>query len=66
MSERSDAVVIIVSEETGAISVAIHGMLKRHLSQNTFLMLLKNELIPEETKTKKKKFPFIKMAGDKK
>ena len=32
MSENSDAVVVIVSEETGSISVAIGGMLKRHLT----------------------------------
>ena len=31
MSENADAVVVIVSEETGSISVAIGGMLKRHL-----------------------------------
>ena len=31
MSEASDAVVVIVSEETGTISVAVDGMLKRHL-----------------------------------
>lgn len=46
MSENSDAVVVIVSEETGAISVAIRGMLKRHLTPKTLEMLLKNELIP--------------------
>lgn len=46
ISERSDAVVVIVSEETGAISVAVDGMLKRHLSPETFEMLLKNELVP--------------------
>lgn len=32
LSEESDAVIIVVSEETGAISVAMDGMLKRHLS----------------------------------
>ena len=32
MSEVSDAVVVIVSEETGTISVAVNGMLKRHLA----------------------------------
>ena len=32
VSENSDAVVAIVSEETGSISVAVNGMLKRHLS----------------------------------
>ena len=35
MSEASDAVVVIVSEETGTISVAIGGMLKRHLAPPT-------------------------------
>ena len=44
MSELSDAVVIIVSEETGAISVAVGGMLKRHLAPQTLERLLQNEL----------------------
>ena len=35
MSERSDAVVAIVSEETGAISVVVTGNLRRHLSPET-------------------------------
>ena len=51
MSEVSDAVVIIVSEETGAISVAVGGMLKRYLAPQTLERLLRNELCPEnETK----------------
>ena len=45
-SEVSDAVVVIVSEETGTISVAIGGMLKRHLAPQTLERLLTNELIP--------------------
>lgn len=50
MSEQSDAVVVIVSEETGGISVAVDGMLKRHLSADTFEALLRRELLPlEET-----------------
>ncbi|HBD86483.1 MAG TPA: TIGR00159 family protein [Clostridiales bacterium] len=48
MSEHSDAVVVIVSEETGSISVAIDGMLKRHLSADTFERILRSELIQEE------------------
>ena len=47
ISENSDAVVAIVSEETGSISVAVNGMLKRHLSPETLHRLLKNELAPE-------------------
>ena len=48
MSENSDAVVVIVSEETGSISVAIGGMLKRHLKSETLEILLRNELLPQE------------------
>lgn len=46
VSENSDAVVAIVSEETGSISVAINGMLKRHLSPDTLERLLRMELMP--------------------
>ena len=48
MSEQSDAVVVIVSEETGSISVAVDGMLKRHLNKATFEKLLRYELTPQE------------------
>ena len=48
MSEASDAVVVVVSEETGAISVAVGGMLKRHLAPQTLAQLLKKELCPQE------------------
>ena len=47
MSEVSDAVVVVVSEETGAISVAVDGMLKRHLAPQTLEKLLRNELVKE-------------------
>ena len=48
-SEVSDAVVVIVSEETGAISVAVNGMLKRHLAPKTLEKLLRQELCPEDS-----------------
>ena len=44
-SEASDAVVVIVSEETGTISVAVDGMLKRHLNTETLAALLRKELV---------------------
>ncbi|MBQ1575579.1 MAG: diadenylate cyclase CdaA [Oscillospiraceae bacterium] len=56
LSEQSDAVVVIVSEETGAISVAIDGMLKRHLTAATFERLLRSELIVEEADDKPRGF----------
>ena len=49
-SEQSDALVVIVSGETGAISVAIEGMLKRNLDKQTFEKILRNELVQEEVK----------------
>ena len=49
-SEVTDAVVVVVSEETGTISVAVGGMLKRHLAPQTLEKLLQNELNPDQKK----------------
>ncbi len=54
LSEQSDAVVIIVSEETGAISMAIDGMLKRHLNGAALTQLLRAELIIDQDKKSRK------------
>ena len=48
ISEVTDSVTVVVSEETGTISVAVGGVLKRRLSMLTLERLLKNELCPEE------------------
>lgn len=53
MSEHSDAVVVIVSEETGSISAAVGGMLKRHLAPETLERLLRNELTNDSQEEKK-------------
>jgi len=58
MSENSDAVVVIVSEETGSISVAIGGMLKRHLQAETLSQLLHNELMPQQEEPDRTRFPL--------
>ena len=58
-SEHTDAVVAIVSEETGSISVAVGGMIKRHLAPETLERLLRNELMPEKEQTEApSKFKF--------
>ena len=68
MSENSDAVVVLVSEETGTISVAVGGMLKRHLTVETLRLLLANELLPREndTQASKKRFRLTDLLPAKK
>ena len=59
MSENSDAVVIIVSEETGSISVAIGGMLRHHLMPETLENILRNELMPQDESGQSEKRRFL-------
>ena len=51
MSENSDAVVVVVSEETGQISIAMEGKLTRNYNRVTLREVLESALIgsPEET-----------------
>ena len=49
MSENSDAIVVIVSEETGIISMAKNGVLIRRLDRQNLFNLLQEEIIPPET-----------------
>ncbi|MBP3311785.1 MAG: diadenylate cyclase CdaA [Butyricicoccus sp.] len=65
MSENSDAVVVVVSEETGAISVAIGGMLKRQLDPETLRKILENELIPVTSDKKKKRVNILPQRKEK-
>lgn len=60
ISELSDALCVIVSEETGAISIANKGMLKRHLSRDILRKMLRYELIPNtERNTSKGIFEVV-------
>ena len=52
MSEVSDAVVVIVSEESGTISVAQGGMLKRHLAPQMLEKLLRQQLLSNQEPVK--------------
>ncbi|MBP5230448.1 MAG: diadenylate cyclase CdaA [Clostridia bacterium] len=52
MSEGSDAVVLIVSEETGVISIAVEGELKRNFTKATLEAFLYEQLVQEGTAAK--------------
>ena len=64
MSEHSDAVVVIVSEETGSISAAVGGMLKRHLAPETLERLLRNELLSDQEERKAAQIPLLSQILD--
>lgn len=46
ISQQSDAIVIVVSEETGAVSVAINGTLQRDISTGLVRDILTEQFIP--------------------
>ena len=61
VSEESDAVVVVVSEETGHISVAVNGVLARRFTRDTLRDVLEGYLIPqEEASTVRRKFGVLK------
>ncbi len=56
MSHEADAVVIVVSEETGTISVAIHGRMRRALTGDALRNVLRKELLaPGASHSEKKR-----------
>lgn len=54
ISEMSDCTVIIVSEETGVISVANEGMLTRYVDSKSLTRVLELQLLKESSKVIKK------------
>jgi len=52
VTEETDAVVVIVSEETGAVSVAMRGSLKRHLTADSLSEILTHALLDKEGRKK--------------
>ncbi len=48
LSEETDCVCIVVSEETGSISIAMNGVLERNLKESEFKEKLEKIFVPEE------------------
>lgn len=54
MSEKSDALIAVVSEETGAISIAEKGVLKRNISDGDLREILMKNFVKDYGKEEKK------------
>ena len=59
LSEVTDAVIVVVSEETGKISIALNGSLTRNLNRDSLGKALK-KLIIQKPETQQKKIDKIK------
>ena len=53
IAENSDAIAIVVSEETGIISMAKNGVLIRHFDRQSLYTRLIDEMIPKESTVEK-------------
>ena len=60
MSEQSDAVVIIISEETGVITIAENGKLKRGYTHDQLAKELEERLLPEKKEEGERRLRFLK------
>ena len=58
ISENSDAIIVIVSEETGTISIAKNGIITRNYTRETLSMALEEELVPKDPE-KSDRIPII-------
>lgn len=67
ISEQSDAVVLVVSEETGSVSIARNGELMRYLTADDVKEILRSYLLRPTVNVKETLFEKIKhMRGEKK
>ena len=60
MSENSDAVVVVVSEETGQISIACNGVLTRNYTRDTLKAALEGFLLQEEPEHPQRRIPSLR------
>ncbi|MBO9608026.1 MAG: diadenylate cyclase CdaA [Paenibacillaceae bacterium] len=63
MSEVSDAISVVVSEETGQVSLAINGLVVRDIKEESLISKLYDELKPKSKAKAKQKNSFWKWKG---
>ena len=56
MSENSDAVVLVLSEESGELSLAVSGVLKQNYSHDSLRLALRNMLLEQDQAADKKRW----------
>ncbi len=64
ISEQSDAVVLVVSEETGVISIAVEGQLERDFTRDKLIKRL-NELLLDEFEEEESKYRRLRKGRKK-
>ncbi|HCC35254.1 MAG TPA: TIGR00159 family protein, partial [Ruminococcaceae bacterium] len=65
MSENSDAIVVVVSEETGTISIADNGTISRGYNSLNLRKTLEKLLLGSEDENGKRRFLFFKTRDKK-
>lgn len=65
VSEVSDSIVVVVSEETGQISVAVNGTLKRDYDRESLVSVLEEYLLPSDNEKSEVRSIFRKRKGNK-
>lgn len=62
ISEVTDALTIVVSEETGGVTITKNNELIRDLTRQDYLKLLRNDLVPKEEDKKQSVFERVAQA----
>lgn len=65
VSEVCDAVSVVVSEETGQVSLCLNGMIVRDIKEESLISKLFEELMPTSAQAEKAKTSFWRRKGDK-
>lgn len=64
VTETSDAIVVVVSEETGKISLAINGTMSRNMTADTLKKALRKKLVNTKTSNSLDKIKFWKVLNN--